>query len=275
MKTQLKAKKHLGQNFLVNKHHQNRVLVEMQKIVNTKPELPIVEIGVGQGDLTIEFAKWGRELKCLEIDTSAYDLVQSKLQDSPNFEMHLCDALQEISKKPNYFPSDFVLLSSLPYNVGSRILVDMAVEYPHINLAVILQREVGQKVLAKDITFFGAFLKLFWTFRNLHIIPPSAFLPQPKVYSILISGISKETNYTHKERDFIKNVLKRLFVSPNKTLSNNMHNLGMTKEQIDNFFEKHNLPKSTRMCWDNYKQNLELVILELNLLEITFDKTTK
>ena len=79
MKTQLKAKKHLGQNFLVNKHHQKRVLVEMQKIVNTKPELPIVEIGVGQGDLTVEFAKWGRELKCLEIDTSAYDLVQFPL----------------------------------------------------------------------------------------------------------------------------------------------------------------------------------------------------
>jgi len=87
---------------------------------------------------------------------------------------------------------NFILFASLPYNVGSRILVEMALNYPDCPFCVIVQKEVAIKILpSSNLTFFGAFLGLFYDFEKVFDISGGSFSPAPKVTSSLLVGVPK------------------------------------------------------------------------------------
>ncbi len=164
-------------------------------------------------------------------------------------------------------PNDFILLSALPYQVGSRILVDLAVRYPHVSFGCIHQREVVKKTIESEgFGFFGAWLKLFWKTEYKFDLAPHCFNPQPKVYSTFFTGKSKNLQSsqlfsTIKDRHNAKNILKKLFSFPSKTLANNLKTLDWTKEKIDSFltvnFEN---PTNIRLNWQNYEMVLRKIL---------------
>ena len=103
------------------------------------------------------------------------------------------DALQLVSQKNLPFEK-FVLFSSLPYNVASRILVEMAINYSDCPFCVIVQKEVAMKLIDDRLTFFGAFLRLFYDFERAFDIHGGSFDPKPKVMSSLLIGRPKKQN---------------------------------------------------------------------------------
>jgi 16S rRNA A1518/A1519 N6-dimethyltransferase RsmA/KsgA/DIM1 with predicted DNA glycosylase/AP lyase activity len=354
----LQAKKKFSQNFLVDQNLRDKVLVIMSKIVGLRPELELVEIGPGAGDLTKLVVNWKgfyKKYTALEIDPDAIEFLKSlelNNENYPNFELVYCDAwksllksylnghlnqtvilstakdlvliegktstviqsevgtshpfpkgsksktlgdsdedvIKEISlrlahpssgresqleaypqktKFANYiYPSRFNLISSLPYAIGSRIMVDLGVINPTTNFAVILQKEVATKCIPtpKNFNFFGAWLNLLWTTKVELILPPHAFSPQPKVHSAVLTGIYHENKIlgellqTQESRQNTKNTLKTLFSQPSKTLYNNLRKLDWSKDRIEEFYRINDLDKNLRLGWENYEELLEKVM---------------
>lgn len=257
----LTAKKKFGQNFLINENMQKR-FVEVGKRVFAQNNLDvIVEIGPGRGDLTKHLLQDSFKVFAFDIDPDAINFNKEQFQKYPNFQIFHLDALQDLGKISSFLNNEkFLFFSNLPFNVGSRILVDLPIEYPKTPAVVVLQKEVINKLKKnKQITFFGAWINLFYDVKFEFDIAAGNFFPAPKVVSTLCSLQPKnswlgEKNGSEKQRG--QKILKTLFTYPSKTLANNLKELEMTKEQIEKFLNQENLEKNTRLDWKNYEQIL-------------------
>jgi 16S rRNA (adenine1518-N6/adenine1519-N6)-dimethyltransferase len=237
--------------------------------------MPIVEIGPGAGDLTEEIVNWKREVIALELDTEAMEYLNVNLVRD-NLNLIQCDAMKVVESGKyglagSELPVDFVLLSALPYQVGSRILVDLAVRYPHVSFGCIHQREVVKKtVVDENFSFFGAWLRLFWQTEYKFDLAPHCFNPQPKVYSTFFTGMTKNLHNsqlfsTIESRIVAKNILKKLFSFPSKTLANNLKTLNWSKEKIQEFLTTNFAnPENIRLDWNNYEMVLQKILEENN-----------
>lgn len=290
------AKKHFSQNFLVDPFARQKVLTSMKQICDLQ-NIPILEIGPGQGDVTKQAVDWNHGLIAIEIDPEAVEYLQNEIQN-PNFELIHADIMQVIAeflpqventsstkkliKKQTLttyedsselnsvvLPNNFSLISSLPYHIGSRLLVDLAVLYPHVNFGIIHQKEVVLKTQnSSNFTFFGAWLNLFWNCKYCFDLPKHCFSPQPKIVSAFLQGYSLNSQdldwlQTSKQRQKTKIILKKLFSFPNKTLVNNLKQLDWNTQKILKFVEQHcenNL--KLRLGWNNYKHILAQIIAQ-------------
>jgi 16S rRNA A1518/A1519 N6-dimethyltransferase RsmA/KsgA/DIM1 with predicted DNA glycosylase/AP lyase activity len=281
----LEAKKYFSQNFLIDSFAKKRVVKAMKQIADIN-DCTLLEVGPGQGDVTSEVLLWEKSFVSIEIDFDAINFLKNNL-DTSQFELIHADIMEvfgdelhlllpeefkqkKITKKfenQKYtLPKHFNLISSLPYHIGSRLLVDLAIIRPEVNFGVIHQREVIQKTqFNSDITFFGAWLNLFWDCKYLFDIPKHCFRPQPKVVSSFLQGYSyqiQELEWLNSpsKREKAKQILKKLFSFPNKTLLNNLKSLDWTTQKSLEFIEFANIDVKTRLNWQNYKEILKKVI---------------
>ncbi len=242
-------KKKFGQNFLTSPIHQDKLKNAVARHYN--PNLPMVEIGPGAGDLTQHIAQYNPLL--IEIDEEACQLLQSKFS---GLTILHGDALRMLTAHSPKIPKDFYLFSNLPYNVGSRILMELGQQYPQTPFTVILQAEVAHKTRTSEhFTFFGAWLNYVWDTKVLFGISKGNFTPAPRVDSAALQGTPKARDAASLPIKF--SILKKLFALPKKTLSNNLKQLGWDSVQVEVFLTAHNLPPNTRLNWDNYAQILD------------------
>jgi 16S rRNA (adenine1518-N6/adenine1519-N6)-dimethyltransferase len=270
MPNHIQAKKHFSQNFLVDTKAQERVAKGMKEVCDLN-DFPIIEIGPGQGDVTKRAVTWNKKLIAIEIDLEGVEYLKNTINES-NFQLIHGDAMELFEDlENNNLPQDFTLISSLPYHIGSRILVDLCVNCPQVNFGVIHQKEVVIKTqsnsnLDQKLTFFGAWLNLFWNCKYCFDLQPHCFNPKPKVHSSFLQGISLDSQNvewlnTKQKRIQVKNILKLIFSNPKKTLVNNLKNLNWPQEKILNFVKvncKNDL--NTRLNWSNYKAILEAIV---------------
>ena len=225
--TGMVAKKKFGQNFLVNQDIKEKILshtqVQLNELIDQglKNPINIIEIGPGRGDLT----KFWSQLKpcnnytCYEIDKDLDEYLKSL-----DVDVEYLDIMDNIFLLNN----SSLLVSNLPYYIGSRLLIEIIKNDINTPFAVILQREVVDKVSKNnDVTFFGACLNLFYNTKMQLIIPNNSFVPAPKVQSAFVTGYPKNDMF---EKYIVKNslvngvdCLKSMFFKPNKTLLNNLY----------------------------------------------------
>jgi 16S rRNA (adenine1518-N6/adenine1519-N6)-dimethyltransferase len=250
-------KKSLSQNFLTNTEVQLKVINSINSFIRkTKNTFELVEIGPGQGDLTQHFLAWDEPLLAIEIDQRAIDYLEANFKQA-NFKLIQGDALEEF-EKPEILnkQNNYLFLSNLPFNPGSRIMVEMATFFSNSNFAVILQKEVCKKTVfgIADLTFFGAWLNFFWNIKYEFTIKAASFKPKPKVDTALIFGTSKNQVFRPEQILGLRQVLKALFVNPRKTLLNNLKNLNWSKEKTLEFYQQNNYSENIRLTWLNYQE---------------------
>lgn len=281
------AKKKFGQNFLVNKDAKSKLATLVQLFLEKARADQVLEIGPGLGDLTEISAKILPVL-AVEIDPEIVEIVKSRFElefslehkselylgDFYQWQKEIIDSQNIKLKLENKIPQDFMnkflnsqlaLVSNLPYNLGSRILVDLALARPDTPFMVILQEEVVDKMVRTDeyFTFFGAWLNLFWDFKKETILPRHYFNPQPNVTSALISAFPKPlTSFllTIEQRLVALNLLKNLFSMPSKTISNNLRKIGWKLDKTEELLNSLKLEKSSRLNKDNYEAVLYKIL---------------
>lgn len=272
MKSELVAKKKFSQNFLVDPAGKERVKKQVLEFLEKYPDRPVIEIGPGQGDITQWLIDIGKSVLAIEIDEDAVNYLELKFNNSSNISIIQGDAMDLIIKQS--LPENAVLVSNLPYHIGSRLLVELGQHYPQMPFAVILQKEVVEKITTRQMfTFFGSFIYLYWNCKRVMDLPPNYFYPQPRVYSSMMIGIPKFNSLIEKspqiflnleKRVELKNTLKSLFINPSKTLNNNLKHLGWDKSTINQFLTSDiqgvNLTELTRLSWNNYEQILMSVV---------------
>jgi 16S rRNA A1518/A1519 N6-dimethyltransferase RsmA/KsgA/DIM1 with predicted DNA glycosylase/AP lyase activity len=283
-KTDLEAKKKLGQNFLVNGGAQLRVVNAFRGIVDQYQPDWIFEIGPGRGDISQHIVDFGLIYFALEYDHDAIsylnkkDYVQNKklnvvhgdgLEIMEKRNGFLQEYLSENSLDKIDLSDNFCLFSSLPYNIGSRILVDIGVNYPQLPFTVIIQKEVASKVKIEQnkLTVFGIWLNLFWDLEIVADLAGGNFYPAPKVTSSILTGRPKKMLPDFLNTDIgRKNTLqmvKSILAFPKKTLSNNLRGMSWNQIKIDQFLIKNSLDATSRLTKQNYLSIIENLSKEI------------
>jgi 16S rRNA (adenine1518-N6/adenine1519-N6)-dimethyltransferase len=250
------AKKRFGQNFLHDPIYISKIYEASKEVYDNSTKKTLIEVGPGLGDLTREYIKINKDIILYEIDP---DLIPILNEEFPKAKIYQQDFMELI---PNL--EDCMLVSNLPYYIGSRLIIDLIAYNRTMPFAFILQKEVAFKIkTTEDITFFGAAINLFYSPKVEFTIPPQAFRPAPKVYSALLTAMPISNNYSGLEAITI---LKAMFFKPTKTMFNNLIYGGIAKEDVVRIYEKHKFEANLRVRWENYKEVFDILYSELSQL---------
>lgn len=256
----IQAKKRFGQNFLINTGVQEQFAKEAEKLLKSHGLHKILEIGPGMGAVTQDVSKLAAELSAIEMDPEAIEYLKTQ-HFAQNIELQQGDALELLSKP--YDLTDLVVVSNLPFNVGSRILVELSLQDVAPPWVCVLQKEVMSKLLKQDVfSVFGAWMQLFWEFKRVLDISPGSFQPAPKVVSTLVVATPKPAPdflQTRTAKRLALDWLKTLVRYPSKRLTNNLKDK-LSTEELKKLYRTLGFNDNTRLDNSNYLGVLEFLV---------------
>lgn len=235
-KYNVSASKKFGQNFLYDKNI-------LEKIINATDinDKHIIEIGPGLGSLTKMLLIKAKKVSSYEIDKEMIKVLKGEILNS-KFDLIEGDFL-----KSNFnWSSKKIIIANIPYNITSDILFKLFENSDKISEAVLMmQKEVGERLLAKvkskNYGKLTVTTQLFANPEKITLVPPNAFVPMPKVTSIVIKLNFKDSIYDKNILKFIKNC----FAQRRKTLFNNLRNF-INEDLAKDLIQKMNFKESIR-----------------------------
>ncbi|MDP4706033.1 MAG: 16S rRNA (adenine(1518)-N(6)/adenine(1519)-N(6))-dimethyltransferase RsmA [Ilumatobacteraceae bacterium] len=190
----LAPRRAFGQNFVSDPNTVRRIA----RMANVNATDHVVEIGAGLGSLTLALAETGARITAIEIDHGIAPVLRDVVKDLPNVSVVVGDALELDWNEIIPPGSSAVVVANLPYNVATPLVADLLDAIPQISrFVVMVQKEVALR-LASSVgsSDYGAIsVKVaYWaTARVLGDVPPSVFIPRPKVTSSIIEITRRET----------------------------------------------------------------------------------
>jgi 16S rRNA (adenine1518-N6/adenine1519-N6)-dimethyltransferase len=231
--------KSLGQNFLTAAWVPERIADE----AGLDGQTGVLEVGPGIGCLTEQLSRRAGKVLAVELDESLRPVLAETLAGCENVEFLFGDVLrQELPALVRERLGELrpVVCANLPYNVTSPLLTAFLEAGCFESITVMVQREVAQRICARPGTAqYGAFSVLCQWYSEpelLFDVPPSCFVPRPKVTSSVIRLRRREVQAAAVEdRDFFFRVVRASFNQRRKTLVNAVSSqvAGVTKEQIE------------------------------------------
>lgn len=217
--------KGLGQHFLCSA----KVVAQIVDAVGDVAS--VVEIGPGPGTLTQALvARW----PVLAVEADAR--MASALQESvPNAQVLIADALRvDLAQKVKQLPGPVAVVSNMPYNITGPLLGRIADATDSWIVAVLMmQKEVGQKIVAPPGDSARGALSVRMQFEfEIHrvcLVPPGAFLPPPKVDSIVLKLTPKGVTMPEP----LVRLVRAGFTQPRKTLQNNLGSAGFPRDLLE------------------------------------------
>src|SRR5690606_38120234 len=185
------SKKHLGQNFL----HEKSVIEKIVLAIDPRPGDRIVEIGPGQGALTLPLLDRHGALTAIEFDRDLLQPLAAAAQ--PHGQLTLLNAnvldVDFTALAAGGTPGDgkLRLVGNLPYNLSSPILFHALDHAASIrDMHFMLQKEVVERMAAgpgsKVYGRLSVMLQAYCRVTPLFKVPPGAFRPAPKVDSAVV-----------------------------------------------------------------------------------------
>jgi len=183
---QIKAKKSLGQNFLIDRNI-------LEQIVNTVDiaNKEILEIGPGSGNLTNYILKKNpKKLYVIEKDDELALLLKEKFNNDISI---INDDVLKISEN-NISNEKLTVFGNLPYNISTEILskwiVNLKKNFWFENLVLMFQKEVADRIIAECNTSKYGRLSILsnWklNIKKIIDIKPESFSPRPRINSSLL-----------------------------------------------------------------------------------------
>ena len=214
------AKKRLGQNFLQSKAVIDRVI----ELVAPEPDDAIVEIGPGQGALTLPLAASGATVWAVEFDRDLIGYLSALLSGHRN--VHLING-DFLKFNPTAQQLDrFKLVGNLPYNITSPV-IDWCLRYREnlVSAVLMVQKELGARISAspgsKDWSPLAIFTQSAFTVERMFDVAPTNFRPKPEVTSTVIKLTPIHDGRTEVSGPF-ERVVRASFGHRRKTLLNNL-----------------------------------------------------
>ncbi|CAB9543263.1 SSU rRNA (adenine(1518)-N(6)/adenine(1519)-N(6))-dimethyltransferase (EC [Bathymodiolus brooksi thiotrophic gill symbiont] len=220
-----KARKRFGQNFLTD----NRVIERIVAVIAPKFNDNLLEIGPGQGAMTLPLLEQVKKLNVIEIDRDLIALLIGF--DKDNLVIHEGDALKfDLSTLPN----PIRVVGNLPYNISSPILFHLLENREKItDMTFMLQKEVVERIVAdKGSKIYGrlsVMIQAFFEAELIFIVPPESFNPAPKVDSAIIY-LKPLPKTEVKNMAIFEKIVKASFAQRRKTLRNCLK-LHLSQEQ--------------------------------------------
>jgi len=218
------ARKRWGQHFLVRSETALRI-VEAARI---DPSDTVVEVGPGDGALTRPLADRAGRLLAIEIDPLRAGALESSLAGVANVSIRRGDVLEKSFADwlaEEGWPPPAVLVSNLPYNAATPILVRAIEEEGAISRAVAtVQKEVARRFAAvpgaDDYGYLSVRTAAFARARVLFDLPAGAFRPRPKVTSSVLELVPRPERIDPKVRARALGLASLAFRFRRKTVGN-------------------------------------------------------
>ena len=218
----LQAKKSLGQHFLTAR----AVAGSIVSALSPRPGDLVFEIGPGRGALTGPLAASGAAIVAYEIDERLVTDLRAKLASSGNVELRRAD-IREVdldAAAAERGSSGFKLAGNIPYNLTSVILIDLA-RWRRLSEAVVMvQREVGDRILARPggrgCGILSIFLQSYFIIEKVRRVRPGSFTPPPRVESVVLRFVPLAPGSGPANREAFLLFLKGCFSQRRKKLRN-------------------------------------------------------
>ena len=235
--------KSLGQNFLT------AAWVPEDIAAAGAPEegMGVLEVGPGIGCLTRELSKRAEKVVSIELDKALKPILTETLEGCENVEIVYGDALKldlAALAEEKLGGLKKAVCANLPYNVTSPLLTAFIRAGCFDSITVMIQREVARRICAApgcaDYGAFGIFVQWHMETELLFDVPPSCFVPQPKVTSSVIR-LKRRAGHPAQVEDeeLMFRIVRAAFSQRRKTLVNALGSqLGnVTKEQAQQAIE--------------------------------------
>ncbi len=216
--------KSLGQNFLTAAW----VPEQIAQSAEADEATGVLEVGPGIGCLTEQLARRAGKVVSIELDKALKPILRETLRDCGNVEIVYADVLK--SDIPALVEEKLtglrpVVCANLPYNVTSPLLTKLIEAECFETITVMIQREVARRICAAPNTAdYGAFgIVVQWHMETelLFDVPPSCFVPQPKVTSSVIRLHRRQAPPAKVEDERLMfRVIRAAFNQRRKTLVN-------------------------------------------------------
>jgi 16S rRNA (adenine1518-N6/adenine1519-N6)-dimethyltransferase len=233
----IRAKKSLGQNFLVDERVSRRIV----EAVSPQSYDLIIEIGPGTGALTGLLAEASGYVIAIEIDRRLIDELERSLARK-NLSIIEADALsvswpdlidgalpawREHAGAGASTPRVRVV-ANLPYYISTPIIESLIRQRERIfDMTLMLQSEVVERMTSapggREYGYMSVLVQYHCQAEKLFEVPPSAFKPAPKVRSAIIRLTPRANlliDVADEERFFA--LVSACFAQRRKTISNNL-----------------------------------------------------
>ena len=214
----IKAKKSLGQNFLIDKNI-------LEKITNiTKVEdKTVLEIGPGTGNLTTYILK-KKPKKIFVIEKD--DELSNSLRNKFDNQVTVINADVLKVDETNLFKERVIVFGNLPYNISTEILskwiINLKENFWFECLILMFQKEVADRIIAEFNTSNYGRLSIIsnWklSIKKIIDIKAEAFSPRPKIDSSLLIFYPKQNFINIKNPNNLEKITRIFFNQRRKML---------------------------------------------------------
>lgn len=227
------AKKQLGQHFLADRHYIDKIVMA----VNPKDGDRLVEIGPGQGAITLPLLRVHPTLTVIEFDRDLIAPLTAAAEPLGELTIVHRDVLRvDFTELANGQP--IRLVGNLPYNISSPILFH-ALEHAAVirDMHFMLQKEVVDRMAAgpgsKVYGRLSVMLQAYCQVISLFVVPPGAFRPPPKVDSAVVRLVPRDpASISINDHTRFAEVVKAAFGQRRKTLRNALNNVVSAEQFI-------------------------------------------
>lgn len=227
----LDAKKKFGQHFLLDSNLTDRIARAAGDLAGKH----VIEIGPGPGGLTRSLLGAGAEsVTAIERDPRCIEALQG-LHDAFETPFKLIEADALTQPLADLAPAPRVIVSNLPYNVGTALLINWLLERDGLDRMILMfQREVAERIAAEPGTSAYGRLAVLTQWlchaRILFNVDARAFTPPPKVMSAVIEIIPRDAPLFDAEVDKLARVTQAAFGQRRKMLRGSLKSLGIKPE---------------------------------------------
>lgn len=249
-----KFKKHLGQNFLIDKNISNKIV----DLISADEEDLVIEVGPGSGALTKLLIQKTRVL-AYEIDKELKEKLESKNKEE-NLDIIFDDFLKRDIKKDisKYTYKNLYFISNLPYYITTPIiekLISSNLKFEKI--VIMLQKEVANRFNAKvgtrDYSSITIYLNYYFDINKEMLVKKNSFYPRPNVDSAVISLNPKIKIKTAKDETHFFALVKAAFQYKRKNIKNNLFDYDL--KEIEKYLLSNKMDLSIRaeqLSLDNF-----------------------
>lgn len=248
-----RAKKRLGQNFLVSEDIISAILEHSQ----VGSGETVVEIGPGLGFVTEQLVQCAKKVFAVELDSDVIEILNKIPCD--NLEIINQDILKtDISQ----FGTKLKVVANIPYYITSPILAHLLGEIDDLDnknrksiseIYLMVQYEVAQRLVAnekspsKQYGLLSILAQFYADVEIVEFVSSKCFFPRPKVNSAIVKlTINDKPRVETNDYSFLRKVAKACFATRRKNIKNSLCNFGFDKNAVEKTLSKLNISENLR-----------------------------
>ena len=218
-----RPRKRFGQHFL----HDESVIARILQALDPQPGQSLVEIGPGEGALTLPLLRACHRLVAVELDRDLVPRLQRSAEGAGELQVINADIL-DFDLASLDLPRPLRLVGNLPYNISTPLMFHLieaadAIEDMHF----MVQKEVAERMVAapgnRQYGRLSVMMQYHCECQYLFEVAPGSFRPPPKVDSAVVRLVPR-TSVEHDVGDYSRfsSLVQTAFSQRRKTISNSL-----------------------------------------------------